>query len=608
MKLVQFRVQNYRNILDSGPIDVGSVTAFVGQNEAGKSNLFEALYCVNPITPEAYKPDEDWPVDQWEGRATANGKEVCSAEFALSEAEIQDVFTFAKPLAPPPPPADATAEGSPKPPVPTPIPLPKAATVIARRAYGGETSHRMRADGAQKLDSAKVIKWMAEKLPKFVLVREYEMSGEQVELDQLLQRLNNAGNKRQALSNEDQTVLIILDLAAISLDDFIGKGQTPEGRTIRSFDKRSASSYLTKQFQKLWTQKDVRFEIDVDGSTLNIFAEDKEIGMPVRLKRRSTGFRWYVSFAWKFTHATRGEFKDCILLLEEPGIHLHYSGQKDLLDTLERLSKDNTILYTTHLASMVDLANPERVRIVESRDHHLGITHGVVSSSRAPMAVIERSLGLTGDLSGMLGNRQVLIVEGGTDALILQKLSGLLSKNGKGLSDQVYLWPAQTASKTPMYAAFAIGQKWDAGVLLDTDEEGNKAKEKIKTQYLDKMAEDQQNRFRVFMLGKAAGIKKTNAGIEDIFPDEFYLECANAAFGVAINIEDLPKDGSDMITKRVEQVLKTRHDHEALDKDRVFAQMLRRFDQWGKVDDLPGDTAAHATELFAAINRTFAGG
>jgi hypothetical protein len=145
-------------------------------------------------------------------------------------------------------------------------------------------------------------------------------------------------------------------------------------------------------------------------------------------------------------------------------------------------------------------------------------------------------------------------------------------------------------------------------VLLDTDAEGNTAREKIKTQYLDKLAEDQNNRFRIFMLGKAAGIKKTDAGIEDIFPDEFYLECVNAAFRVAINIADLPQDGSDMITKRVEHVLKTRYDHKALDKDRVFAQMLRRFDQWDKVDDLPGDAAARAAELFATINRTFAGG
>jgi hypothetical protein len=204
MKLVRFCVQNYRNILDSGPIDVGKVTAFVGQNEAGKSNLFEALYCLNPITPEAYKPDEDWPVDQWDGRATANGKEVCSAEFALSETEIRDVFTFAAPPAPPP--AD-TPEGSPKPTAPAPIPLPKAATVIARRAYGGQTSLLIRADGAEKLDPAKLTNWMAEKLPKFVLVREYDLSGEQVELDQLRQRLTNTGNNRQSLSNDDQTIL-----------------------------------------------------------------------------------------------------------------------------------------------------------------------------------------------------------------------------------------------------------------------------------------------------------------------------------------------------------------------------------------------------------------
>ncbi|MGF6312794.1 5S rRNA maturation endonuclease (ribonuclease M5) [Bradyrhizobium sp. i1.8.4] len=253
--------------------------------------------------------------------------------------------------------------------------------------------------------------------------------------------------------------------------------------------------------------------------------------------------------------------------------------------------------YTTHLASMVDLANPERVRIVENREHHLGITQGVVSSSRGPMAVIERSLGLTGDLSGMLGNRKVLIVEGGTDALILQKLSGLLSKDGKGLSDQVFPWPAQTASKTPMYAAFAIGQKWDAAVLLDTDAEGNAAREKIKTLYLDKLAQDQQNRFRVLMLGKAAGIKKTDAGIEDIFPDEFYLECVNAAFGIAIKVGDLPQDGSDMITKRVEHVLRGHYSHTTLNKDRVFTQMLRRFDEWNEVADLPDDTAERAAGL-----------
>lgn len=44
MQLTHFKVTKYRNVWDSGWIEVGNITAFVGQNEAGKSNLFEALY------------------------------------------------------------------------------------------------------------------------------------------------------------------------------------------------------------------------------------------------------------------------------------------------------------------------------------------------------------------------------------------------------------------------------------------------------------------------------------------------------------------------------------------------------------------------------------
>ena len=72
MKFKEFRVTNYRNILDSGPIDVSDVTAFVGQNEAGKSNLFEALYRISPFETQAdYSIDEDWPVDRWGEKGSA---------------------------------------------------------------------------------------------------------------------------------------------------------------------------------------------------------------------------------------------------------------------------------------------------------------------------------------------------------------------------------------------------------------------------------------------------------------------------------------------------------------------------------------------------------
>jgi hypothetical protein len=604
MRISEFRITNYRNIMDSGWIKATDVTAIVGQNEAGKSNLFEALYCLHSYIDTRYNPDEDWPVDDWKGKKNAEGKTVAQAYFEFGEGEAEALFEFATEV-----PADDEGNDL-EATIATP---PDGLRLFARRSYGYLTGfglHDQEGNAIAAEDLAlskeKVSEWASEHVPRFVLIQDYEFSGAQVELNDLKSRLDAAGGKSHELATDDQTILIVLDLAEIDLDDFVEKGSSAEGRTLRQFDKRAASAYLTQQFQKLWKQKKVKFDIDVDGPTLNIFAEDEAIGFPVRLNRRSTGFRWYVSFAWKFTHASEGDFENCTLLLEEPGIHLHYSGQRDLLRVFEDLSDTNTVMYTTHLSSMVDQANPERVRIIETDSgHHLRVTHGVVSSQSAPMAVIESALGLTPDLSGMLGNRKVLIVEGGTDALILSKLSGLLTKSGKaGLSDHIYMWPAQTSTKAPMYAAFAIGQRWDAGVLLDTDEAGRQAHEKIKDMNLKAYADETGHEFRVLMLGEAAGVKKTDVAIEDLFPDEWFLDCVNRSYGLALKLEDLPEDGSTLIAKRVEIALRKRQGRELKKKD-VLTEMLKDFDSWTKISDLPKGTAANAERLFKKLNSAF---
>ena len=85
-----------------------------------------------------------------------------------------------------------------------------------------------------------------------------------------------------------------------------------------------------------------------------------------------------------------------------------------------------------------------------------------------------------------------------------------------------------------MYAAFAIGQKWDSAVLLDTDSAGITAKKKIDELLLKEVAKDDDINFKILMIKDAAGIKKTDSAIEDLFPDEFYTECVNRAYGLSI--------------------------------------------------------------------------
>lgn len=602
MEFLGFQVTNYRNIVDSGRIEANRITAFVGQNEAGKSNLFDALYRVNPFDHQAaYNLDEDWPVDRWGEKDAKAHVTVCRAEFKLTVEEIGDLYKQAgKPLTR----ATATPEAERADPAPSMPQAPAQLILIGIGAYGKPSRFVVDEDAAKiALDEAKVDEWGKKNAPKFVYIHDVELTGNTIELDHLNTRKEQV--KWDQLTNDEQTVSIILDLAKINLPDWLAKGQNKEGRTIRAFDKKQASAFLSKQFQDLWLQKDVSFDIEVDATTLNIFAEDKNVGMPVRLSRRSTGFRWHVSFAWKFTHASKGQYKNCILLLEEPGIHLHYSAQRDLLRVFDRLKDSNTILYTTHLASMVDLGYPERVRIVEAKGNHAVVKAGVVSSQKAPMAVIEMCLGLTGNMTGLLSNRRTLIMEGGDDALLVNKLSAVLRASGReGLSDSIYLWPAQGASNTPMYAAFAIGQGWDSGVLLDSDPAGNEAKKKIEGLYLKDLAKEQQQKFRVFQIGVAAKIKKTDAAIEELFTDEYYLEMVNTAYGVKIDMAELPKDRSDMITRRIQPVMKRKYGKD-FDKSRVVAEMLKRFDAWRKAKDLPSGTADTAEQLFKTINTAF---
>lgn len=62
MRLESFRVRNYRSINDSGEVAVSRITALLGRNESGKSNLLRALHSLNPIGGfEALRPIKDFP-------------------------------------------------------------------------------------------------------------------------------------------------------------------------------------------------------------------------------------------------------------------------------------------------------------------------------------------------------------------------------------------------------------------------------------------------------------------------------------------------------------------------------------------------------------------
>lgn len=61
MKLLRYRVTNYRSVVDSDWIELDRVTALIGVNESGKTNLLLPLWKLNPAREGEISPTSDYP-------------------------------------------------------------------------------------------------------------------------------------------------------------------------------------------------------------------------------------------------------------------------------------------------------------------------------------------------------------------------------------------------------------------------------------------------------------------------------------------------------------------------------------------------------------------
>ncbi|TCP39244.1 ATP-dependent nuclease [Rhodovulum marinum] len=73
MTLLRYRVTNFRSVKDSGWLDLGRVTALVGVNESGKTNLLLPLWKLNPVADGNLDPVSDYPKAMFAEIRTAPG-------------------------------------------------------------------------------------------------------------------------------------------------------------------------------------------------------------------------------------------------------------------------------------------------------------------------------------------------------------------------------------------------------------------------------------------------------------------------------------------------------------------------------------------------------
>ena len=178
-----------------------------------------------------------------------------------------------------------------------------------------------------------------------------------------------------------------------------------------------------------------------------------------------------------------------IWVLDEPGLSLHAKAQGDLLGYVEaELVPRHQVIYTTHSPFMVDPSRFNRVRIVEDQSvedlteplspelEGTKVTDEVLQATADSLFPLQAALGYDIHQTLFIGPN-CLIVEGPSDLLYLQVVSGVLQSQGRSyLSEAWTITPVGGLSKVSQFVALIGAQPGlNMAALLDVAKENRKS-------------------------------------------------------------------------------------------------------------------------------------
>jgi hypothetical protein len=335
-----------------------------------------------------------------------------------------------------------------------------------------------------------------------------------------------------------------------------------------------ASNHLTKKIVKYWSQNrhlKLKFDVrpaqpgDPEGmqAGTNIWGnvEDTVHAVTTEMGTRSKGFVWFFSFLAWYEELCKDE-EPIVLLLDEPGLSLHGRAQEDLLKYFDaEILGRHQLIYTTHSPFMVDAKQFGRVRIVQDKsieaaeelpegERGTKVFTDVLKANEDSLFPLQGALGYELHQTLFVGPNN-LIVEGVSDLLYLQTISGVLSSKSKvGLDERWTITPVGGSDKVPTFVALiGANTKLNLATLIDFQK---KDAQNIENLYKRKLL--QKKNVHTF-----ADFTGTNeADIEDMFENSFYIKLINNEYKDAltknITLGDLPK-GGDRILPRIEKWL-----------------------------------------------------
>ena len=347
------------------------------------------------------------------------------------------------------------------------------------------------------------------------------------------------GKANGSLSSEEYKIAkALFELSGLQISDI----QSESNFETFKAQLEATSNAITDEMFEYWTTNqnlEIRFEIEHAANNvryLNIRIYNPKHRVTLPLKNRSKGFLWFFSFLVWFSKIQGDKNSKYILLLDEPGLSLHASAQKDLLRFIdEKLAPEYQVIYTTHSPFMIDSLKLNEVRTVyDTQNAKIGsvVSDAVEEKDSDTLFPLQAALGYT-IAQNLYVSPNNLLVEGISDLVYLNHFSTILKDMGKeGLADDITIVPVGGADKIATFISLMRGNELSTVCLLDTfTDQGAEAR--LKRMVEQRIIADKKILFYHSITGQ------TFADIEDLFSKEEYLVLYNGAFGTSINVSNL---------------------------------------------------------------------
>jgi predicted ATP-dependent endonuclease of OLD family len=186
---------------------------------------------------------------------------------------------------------------------------------------------------------------------------------------------------------------------------------------------------VKKEYKKFWTQDLTNLHIDWDSEKLYFFVKEGEDFYPPKM--RSKGKQWHLAFYIRVSARSKDNSSN-IILIDEPGLFVHATAQRDILKKLEDSSKNTQIIFSTHSPYLIEPNKWHRLRLLFKNDKIGTIIENKIHkiSDKETLTPILTAIGL--ELSSGITNLDKVnnvIVEGPSDWYYLQAFKNILKKN-----------------------------------------------------------------------------------------------------------------------------------------------------------------------------------